>query len=56
MATSPTLTPRQAEILKLARSGLSPRDMAKVTGLTTQRIYQLIARLTALGHLEEEAS
>lgn len=51
--TKPTLTDRQAQVLDLKKAGLTPQHIAKVTGLTTQRIYQVLTRLKELGAIEE---
>ena len=54
--TKQSLTPRQREVLRLTRAGLTPQAIAKVLDLTTQRVYQLRGRLRDLGELEEETA
>jgi DNA-binding CsgD family transcriptional regulator len=48
------LTPRQEHVLILKRSGKKTSDIASALGITTQRVYQLLARLRELGELPEE--
>jgi DNA-binding CsgD family transcriptional regulator len=52
-STKNRLTPRQEEVRRLTKSGLTPQQIAAALGLTTQRIYQLRDRLVALGEIEK---
>jgi hypothetical protein len=50
------LSPTAVRVRDYAERGLTPREIAILTQLTTQRVYQLIAFLKDRGELSEKAA
>lgn len=38
-------TPEREKLLRLHESGMTPREIANATGVSTQRVYQQLAKL-----------
>lgn len=49
MTTRPSLTPRQRQVRDLYRRGRSGYAIAHELGITSARVYQILARLRQLG-------
>lgn len=50
------LSPVRHRVLELRKSGLYGTDIAKVLGITHQRVYQHLKALRAAGLLEEKSA
>lgn len=48
--------PQRTKVRDMSRSGLSPREIAGALGISTQRVYQHLTRLRALGELPRSES
>ena len=43
-------------VLRHTKKGLGPREIALITGISTQAVYQHLRALRAAGELEEEVA